>query len=131
MTHVERFLAYVLVASVLIFGCGGDNKGTSPSKGRKNFIKFENKWFYGGEQNRLRVIIDVCHQDFSLKPGEEKIVECVPEDGSTQFLVAIEGGVIGISYTGGSIVRKEVLVSGGQTVTISGLVSTFYVDVHD
>jgi hypothetical protein len=131
MAYIERFLAYLLIASTLIFGCGGDNKTASPSKSRKNFIKFENKWFYAREQNKVHVIIDVCHQDFILEPGEERIVECVPEDNSTNFLVVIEGGDVGLSYIGGAIVRKEVRVSGGQTVTITGTLSTFYVDVHD
>jgi hypothetical protein len=117
------------IVLALFFGCGGEKGSTSPRKTSKSFIKFENRFFYGNMT--LRITINACHQEFDLKPGEDKIVECVPEDGSTSFEVVIAAPQ---SYvTGQEPPRWTATVSGGQTVTITGTGTNErpYIEVHD
>lgn len=129
MGRVVSFLTlWAFIASALVVGCGG-SESTSSTRS-KNVIRFEHQWLFMEGRTELRITIDACNQSFELEPRETQTVECVPEDDSERFLVVIEGQVVGVSYTGGEAVRKEFMVSGGQTVTIKGTLSTFevYVD---
>ena len=110
------------VVVVLLLGCSG-GKGTSTKS--KNYIRFENEF---GTAAEVYITLDACHQNVTLPRGESETIECVPEDGSTSFLVTVEMNPGGT----GTYLKRECMVSGGQTVTIAapeGTLNTFYLYV--
>ncbi len=121
-------LAVVLITASWISGCGGGASGTGPSSNR---IKFVHSWFYLTDNSNVHVTIDVCSQDFFLDPGDQKLVECNPDEDIPSFLVKVEGWIAGLSYISDAPTIWEGQVSSGQTVVITGELASISVAVED
>ena len=118
----KGFWAIGLVVVALLLGCGGKKSTSSKSK---NYIRFENEF---GSVSVLYITLEACHiQRLELERGSSETLECVPEDGSTSFLVMVEMNPDGV----GRYWKQECVVEGGQTVTIKsvGTLNTFYLYV--
>lgn len=110
---------------VVLSACAGSS-GTGATGVR---VKFVNRWYAASSE--LRVAIDACQQEFTLAPGEERIVDCQPGGGLSSFLVRIEGRITGLSYIGDQPDVWEGQVGQGQTVTITGQINQIAVAVED
>jgi hypothetical protein len=114
-TGLLLWTGMISIISTLALQCGGD-KGTATRS--KHYIRFENQYNWAPE---LNVIIEACHQRFTIERGETETIECVPKDGSTSFLVIVEM----TPEEGWAHLRQECMVEGGQTVTIRRVAHSF------
>ena len=105
-----------LVLLTLMSSCGGEN---SPTGSGKALIKF-----ISNATTTVHITIQGTPHDFFMEPGEKATKEVAGENGSTgNFMVDV-------TIEAGQTYTESVLVSVGQTVTITFNWEVLMVDVE-